>query len=153
MKLLFRNDEDYRWAVLRAQVHPVFFQVINLSFIVIIQNLLLLWLGLPTRTAALLQPHTELSTSDYALGALALVILALEFTADNQQYAFHAYKHAFLAKEGGKQAPTYKAEEHWPGSRLNWAPDDAKRGFVSRGLWRYSRHPNFACEQSFWVSI
>lgn len=27
---------------------------------------------------------------------------------------------------------------------------DLERGFLSTGLWRYSRHPNFFCEQSFW---
>ncbi|KAH6909059.1 integral membrane protein [Coprinopsis sp. MPI-PUGE-AT-0042] len=146
-------DEDYRWAILRTKIPGVLFQVFNLGFIVIIQNLLLLWLGLPTRTAAILQPHTELTTSDYALGGLALVVLALEFTADNQQYAFHAYKHAVQAQEAGKKAPLYRAEQHWIGSKLDWKPEDAKRGFVSRGLWRYSRHPNFLCEQTFWWII
>jgi steroid 5-alpha reductase family enzyme len=85
--------------------------------------------------------------------------LAIEFTADNQQFAFHAWKHAYLAQEkakenGGKTKEVikkYDAKEHWPGARLNWTPADAKRGFVTRGLWRYSRHPNFACEQAFWV--
>jgi steroid 5-alpha reductase family enzyme len=38
----------------------------------------------------------------------------------------------------------------WPGSRINWTREDAKRGFVTRGLWAWSRHPNFACEQLFW---
>ncbi|KAN0063980.1 hypothetical protein ACQY0O_003586 [Thecaphora frezii] len=29
-------------------------------------------------------------------------------------------------------------------------PEDADRGFVTRGLWAWSRHPNFACEQTTW---
>ncbi|EAU85454.1 integral membrane protein [Coprinopsis cinerea okayama7 len=146
------NDEDYRWAVLRAHIPGALFQVFNLGFIVIIQNVLLLWLGLPARTAVQ-QPHDPLSTSDYAMAALALVLLALEFTSDNQQYAFHQYKHAYLAKEAGKLDVEYKPEDHWIGSRLDWTPEDAKRGFLSRGLWRYSRHPNFFCEQAFWWVI
>jgi hypothetical protein len=28
-----RSDEDYRWAILRAQLHPVLFQIVNLTFI------------------------------------------------------------------------------------------------------------------------
>lgn len=29
-------------------------------------------------------------------------------------------------------------------------PEDAQRGFVTKGLWAWSRHPNFACEQVTW---
>jgi steroid 5-alpha reductase family enzyme len=30
---------------------------------------------------------------------------------------------------------------------------DLDRGFVTKGLWAYSRHPNFAAEQTFWVVL
>ncbi|KAJ2922830.1 hypothetical protein H1R20_g14216, partial [Candolleomyces eurysporus] len=151
---LFRlSDEDYRWQVLRSTVSPLLFQFTNLVFISGIQNVLLLLLGLPAKTAAL-QADTSLSASDYALAALALTLLLVEFTADNQQYAYHAYKHSYLAREkNDKTAPYYNQLEHWVGSRLSWSLDDAKRGFVTRGLWAYSRHPNFFCEQSFWLVI
>ncbi|PPQ99149.1 hypothetical protein CVT24_009339 [Panaeolus cyanescens] len=145
------QDEDYRWAVLRKQLPPWLFQVTNLTFIAFTQNVLLLLLGLPTYVAAVLQPHESLSTSDLLLSAFAVVILALEFTADNQQYAFHSYKHHVLALEkGDSKVEAYDEKKQWPGARLSWTRDDAKRGFVTRGLWRYSRHPNFTCEQSFW---
>ncbi|KAH9481685.1 hypothetical protein JR316_0006212 [Psilocybe cubensis] len=145
------QDEDYRWAVLRKQLPPWLFQVTNLTFISGIQNVLLLLLGLPTYVASVLQPHTSLTTVDYQLTLIAFAILICEFTADNQQFAFHAYKHAYLAKEKGeKGVKPYNPKEQWPGARLAWTPNDAKRGFITRGLWRYSRHPNFACEQSFW---
>jgi len=151
---LIRKNEDYRWAALRTQLPPWLFQVTNLTFIAATQNFLLLLLGLPTYLASVFQPHTPLVTSDYVLSAIALTILALEFTSDNQQFAFHAYKHAYLAKEkGDANAKAYDPKEQWPGAQLNWTSSDAKRGFVTRGLWRYSRHPNFACEQSFWVCI
>ena len=151
---MIRKNEDYRWAALRTQLPPWLFQVTNLTFIAATQNFLLLLLGLPTYLASVFQPHTPLVTSDYVLSAIALTILALEFTSDNQQFAFHAYKHAYLAKEkGDANAKAYDPKEQWPGAQLNWTSSDAKRGFVTRGLWRYSRHPNFACEQSFWVCI
>lgn len=147
------QDEDYRWVVLRQQLPTWLFHVTNLTFISAAQNVLLLLLGLPTYIASVVQPHTPLVASDYALAIVALTLLIIEFTADNQQYAFHAYKHAFLAREkGDTTVKAYNEREHWPGARLAWTPDDARRGFVTRGLWRYSRHPNFACEQSFWVS-
>jgi len=148
------KDEDYRWAVLRKQIPAWLFQVTNLTFIAATQNVLLLLLGLPVYTASVLQPHTPLATSDYLLAALSLVVLLLEFTADNQQYAFHAYKHDILAKEkGDKTVAEYNPSEQWLGARLAWTKDDAHRGFITRGLWRYSRHPNCVCEQTFWWII
>ncbi|KAI0029112.1 hypothetical protein K488DRAFT_57136 [Vararia minispora EC-137] len=135
------HDEDYRWAVLRKKVHWVVFQLINLTFIAGIQNVLLLLIALPTLRAVRLGP-TPLHTSDYALAVTALALLAWEFTADNQQFAFHAWK-----------AGTYAPQEHWPGARLAWTETDRRRGFITRGLWAWSRHPNFFAEQSFWVRL
>lgn len=137
--------------MLRSQLPAWLFQVTNLTFIAATQNVLLLLLGFPTKIAATIQPHTSLAQSDILLASLALVVVALEFTADNQQYAFQSYKQAHLAKQ--KSVEPYDAKKQWPGARLNWTPADAKRGFITRGLWAYSRHPNFACEQSFWVNL
>ncbi|PPQ73609.1 hypothetical protein CVT25_005591 [Psilocybe cyanescens] len=147
------KDEDYRWAVLRKQLPPWLFQITNLTFISGIQNVLLLLLGLPAYIASS-QPHTALTITDYQLAFVALAILTFEFTADNQQYAFQTYKHAYLAQEkGSKNVKPYDPKDQWPGARLAWSPNDAERGFITRGLWRHSRHPNFACEQSFWCLI
>lgn len=100
------------------------------------------------------QPHTSLAPSDLGLAALALVVLGLEFTADNQQYSFQIYKHALLAiTRGETRVELYDINKQWPGARIDWTPEDAKRGFVTRGLWGFVRHPNFACEQTFWVSF
>ncbi|KAJ6570260.1 hypothetical protein DFH09DRAFT_1247046 [Mycena vulgaris] len=134
------KDEDYRWAILRAQLHPVFFQIVNLTFISGIQNFLLLLLGIPTYVAAT-QPPQPLGARDFYVAVLSLLALAAEFTADNQQFAYQSFKHA---------PQKYHGSQHWPGARLGWTTTDAARGFVTRGFWAWSRHPNFACEQSFW---
>lgn len=34
-----------------------------------------------------------------------------------------------------------------------WTRDDMERGFLTKGLWAYSRHPNFASEQAVWVTL
>ncbi|KAF9266579.1 DUF1295-domain-containing protein [Marasmius fiardii PR-910] len=141
------HDEDYRWAILRTQIPPSLFQVFNFTFIASIQNLLLLLLGIPTYVAVN-QPHTDLMASDYICGGTMLVLLALEFMADNQQYSYQTFKHAYLGKSA-----KYDEAKQWPGARLKWTTEDAERGFVTKGLWAYSRHPNFACEQSFWWAI
>ncbi|KAI0833702.1 DUF1295-domain-containing protein [Trametes gibbosa] len=135
------NDEDYRWAILRQKIPVWLFQVFNFVFIAFIQNVILFLLGVPTQIAAVQQPNS-LSTSDYVLAILALLDIATEFVADNQQYSFQTYKRTGV-----------HAQNEWPGAGIKWTPADAKRGFVTRGLWAWSRHPNFFCEQSFWAII
>ncbi|KAH7884552.1 hypothetical protein F5I97DRAFT_1890292 [Phlebopus sp. FC_14] len=135
------KDEDYRWEILRQKLPPWFFQIFNFTFIAIAQNIILFLLGMPTQIAVM-QPHTPLSASDYLLGTLGLLTILTEFTADNQQFSFQAFKHS------GKLN-----QNEWSGARIAWTQRDADRGFVTRGLWAWSRHPNFLCEQLFWIII
>jgi steroid 5-alpha reductase family enzyme len=107
----------------------------------IIQNILLFMLGLPAYQVLRIST-IPLGLSDLILGVLCVTTLATEFTADNQQWSYQNFKHG-----GGKINPN-----EWPGANIQWTEADRKRGFVSRGLWAWSRHPNFACEQTFWVS-
>jgi len=132
------NEEDYRWEILRKKLPTWLFQVINLLFIAIIQNILLFMLGLPAYQV--LELSTPLGASDIILSVLGLVTLATEFTADNQQWSYQNFK------KSGKINT-----DEWPGANIQWTEADRKRGFVSRGLWAWSRHPNFACEQTFWI--
>ena len=97
--------------------------------------------AMPVQMAAVQQP-ASLSTSDYVLASLALLDIATEFVADNQQYSYQTFKRSGVLNKND-----------WPGARIQWTEADAKRGFVTRGLWAWSRHPNFFCEQSFWVRI
>ncbi|KAL4066841.1 hypothetical protein J3A83DRAFT_4098514 [Scleroderma citrinum] len=135
------NDEDYRWAIVRRNIPPWLFQVLNLTFIAIAQNILLLLLAIPVKMAVT-QPHTTLSTSDYILGALGFLTILLEFIADNQQYSYQTFKRSGQLNRN-----------EWFGARIPWTKRDAERGFVTRGLWAWSRHPNCLCEQAFWIII
>jgi steroid 5-alpha reductase family enzyme len=56
----------------------------------------------------------------------------------NRSSDFHAAKEEY--KRTGKVLPGYKQA-------------DLDRGFLTSGLWGYSRHPNFACEQSIWFFL
>ena len=78
------KEEDYRYGIMRAKLPPLIFQVFNFTAISVMQNALLLTLCYPTYVAAVVQPHTPLTMSDLLLGALALVILGLEFTSAEQ---------------------------------------------------------------------
>ncbi len=61
-----------------------------------------------------------------------LVILHFSLTV------FHKYKNV----------GSVNYAEEWPGSRIEFNAIDRKRGFLTKGLWAYSRHPNVACERA-----
>jgi steroid 5-alpha reductase family enzyme len=138
-----RGGEDYRWGVLRKRMPPWQFQLFNLAFIAGYQNLLLLLITLPAygalapgaglfglgASAAPPATPAPFGALDVAATALFLLFLAGETIADNQQWAFQQAKRARLA--AGQ--PTAE--------------------FVTTGLFRYSRHPNFFCEQAIWWSF
>jgi steroid 5-alpha reductase family enzyme len=115
-----KGGEDYRWAVLRARMPPAVYQVFNLVFIAGYQNFLLLLIALPAWEAY--RNPTALGALDYALAGLFLLLLLGETVADQQQWNFHA------AKKAGS----------------------ASKRYLDTGLWAYSRHPNFFCEQAQW---
>lgn len=119
------GGEDYRWEVLRGRMSPALFQVFTLLFIVIYQNVLLLLITLPAWTA--FQHRTPLNALDIVCAALFLLFLVGETVADQQQWDFHRWKKAEAAA-GREPSPR----------------------FLQTGLFRFSRHPNFFCEQAQW---
>lgn len=122
----YSGVEDYRWPILRARMSAAQFQVFNLLFIVIFQNALLLLIALPALVAYENQ-STPVGPLDLTLAALFLALLIGEFVADQQQWSFHQAKKAAIAE--GRE------------------PEER---FVTTGLWRFSRHPNFFFEQAQW---
>jgi steroid 5-alpha reductase family enzyme len=123
-----KGGEDYRWAALRSRMTPGQFQLFNILFIVLYQNAILLLISLPADTA--LTHRRPFSAADALLAALFLAFLAGETIADQQQWDFHRRKKADI--EAGRP----------PAER-----------FRTTGLFRYSRHPNFFCEQAQWWVI
>ena len=86
-----------------------------------------------------------LAPTDLLLAGLTLLDIYTQYMADNQQYSFQTYKHA---PESSRQSLSRYSQGPFD---ITWTPEDAKRGFITRGLWAWSRHPNFACEQTFWA--
>ncbi|WP_448809807.1 DUF1295 domain-containing protein [Agromyces bauzanensis] len=121
-----RGGEDYRWAVLRGRMSPTAFQLFNLFFISIFQNVLILLFCLPAQTV-FEAAGTPLGVWDAVLAALFVGFLVGETVADQQQWAFHRWKAAEVA-----------------------AGRSAEPGFLQSGLFRVSRHPNFFFEQAQW---
>ena len=122
----YSGVEDYRWPILRDRMSPGQFQVFNVLFIVIFQNALLLLISLPALVAFQNQA-TPIGMLDLLLAAIFLALLIGEFIADQQQWDFQRAK-AATAASGNE-------------------PDER---FVTSGLWRFSRHPNFFFEQAQW---
>ncbi|MEI6888882.1 MAG: DUF1295 domain-containing protein [Bacteroidales bacterium] len=128
------GEEDYRWLVLRQK--PEFrprwkWTLFNLFFISGYQLVLILLFTLPAIVA--LQNNTlPLGMFDYIAAALMFFFIAYETIADIQQWNFQSKKQTMI-----------KAGVELTG--------DYKKGFLDKGLWAWSRHPNYFAEQSIWV--
>ena len=120
------GNEDYRWEAVRRRVGPVGFQLFNATFIAPYQNVLLLLISLPA-ARALDHRGAPLGARDAIAAGGFLLFLAGETLADNQQWRFQCAKRA--RRERGEAV-----EEE----------------FLTTGLFRVSRHPNFFCEMSIW---
>jgi steroid 5-alpha reductase family enzyme len=128
------GEEDYRWQVLRQK--PEFqsrwkWTLFNFLFISGYQNVLILLFTLPT-IVALQNMNKPLGISDYLITSLMLFFITWEAVADIQQWKFQSKKWATI--NGG--------EEH---------NGQHNKGFLDKGLWAYSRHPNYFAEQAIWV--
>ena len=122
------GGEDYRWAVLRGRMPRWQFQLFNLFFITIYQNVLLLLITLPAYTA--LRHRGNVGVLDIVAAAVFLGCLVGETVADQQQWMFQTWKRGEIA-----------------------AGRDPRPRFVQTGLFQYSRHPNFFFEQAQWWVI
>ena len=124
-----QGGEDYRWKVLRARMSSGQFQIFNLFFIVVYQNIILFLIALPAYTV-LASGSTKFGPLEIILTVAFLAFLALETVADQQQWNFYSHKYAEIA-----------------------AGRTAEARFLQTGLFRFSRHPNFFAEQSQWWVI
>lgn len=128
------GDEDYRWEVLRQK--PEFqpkwkWTLFNLFFICGYQNALILLFTLPT-IVALQHVDVPLGIFDYTVAGLMFLFIVYEMLADIQHMKFQTAK---WAKKNAGETLT----------------GDYKKGFLVKGLWAHSRHPNYFAEQSIWI--
>lgn len=79
-----------------------------------------------------------LSTTEIVISRALLALVVVEYFADGQQWVYHQAKHTYQT--------TAKVPSGWTRAQMD-------RGFNTTGLWRWSRHPNFAAEQTIWVLL
>ncbi|KAG0346819.1 hypothetical protein BG004_000740, partial [Podila humilis] len=131
------ESEDYRWPYLAARIPTGLWLLFNISFISLFQNLLLVAITAPLYTAwrSSLVKVTPLNWIDLLAVCVFALGFGLEVVADEQQW--HFYESKRLAKENEDKMLT----------------GDCKRGFLTQGLFKYSRHPNFCGEMIIWWSV
>mmetsp|Transcript_15553 Transcript_15553/g.28223 ORF Transcript_15553/g.28223 Transcript_15553/m.28223 type:complete len:296 (-) Transcript_15553:1595-2482(-) len=130
----YSGVEDYRWEEARKMIpNPVLWQLFNIGFVCFYQILLLMSLVLPLYIASL-NSHKPLTPADYAAFSLSFLALLVEVIADQQQWHFQTAKYDKIAKKVPLEG-------------------DYARGFLTSGLFHYSRHPNYFAEQAIWWAV
>ena len=130
----WKGEEDYRWKVMRENSllkGRLRFRLFNFFFISFYQNILILLFSSPLLMAAGNQDK-PLTIIDFLAGVFMLTFIIIESIADNQLYRFHQEK-----KSGENESRRYKKS--------------LRKGFMTEGLWKYVRHPNFTAEQLIWI--
>ncbi|KAL6703838.1 hypothetical protein ACN47E_009057 [Coniothyrium glycines] len=134
------GSEDYRWNIVKDYIGPAGMFILNVTFIALGQNILLWLITTPTYVLLLTARITgnTLSTYDTFFGRAMLGVVVMEYVADQAQWNYHKAKEAF--------AKTAKVP-------AGYTREQIERGFNSTGIFAWSRHPNFAAEQSFWILL
>lgn len=129
----WEGEEDYRWEILRKK--PEFqprwkWTLFNLFFISGYQNVLILLFTLPMLVTMQFD-GIPLGVWDLFVSAGVLFFLVLETIADEQHWKFQSEKWRLIRE----------------GKLLH---GDFAKGFLDKGLWAISRHPNYLGEQGIW---
>ena len=152
------GSEDYRWEIIKKYIGGAPFFLLNLVFISSLQivspygnaanyasrltgvfKILLLAVATPTYILLLVSRiHPKMEIADAVFSRTLMALVVFEYFADQQQWKFHHAKQSYQA--------TAKVPQGWTRAQMD-------RGFVTTGLWRWSRHPNFAAEQTIWVVL
>ena len=123
-------EEDYRWAVLRERIpNRVLFEIFNLTFISFYQLALVFAFTLPLYFYG--KVEGPIGAGEVALFVIHGLLLLVETVADLQQLRYYRRREDPASKENPRIA----------------------LGFNTFGLWKHSRHPNYAAEIAQWAVV
>ncbi|KAL9009907.1 MAG: hypothetical protein Q9173_005105 [Seirophora scorigena] len=153
------GSEDYRWEILQKYINPPLFFIFNVVFISLVQSvrqvhyrspytckstnstqILLFSITMPTYILLLSSPIVKADIPDIIFSQVILGAIFLTFIADQQQWDFQTAKESYQSSAKLPAGTAFTAR-------------DLDRGFLTKGLWAFSRHPNFLAEQSIWVTL
>ena len=120
------GGEDYRWVYMREKTGPFWFQVFNIAFVAPGQ-LFIIWLFVSPIHHAWTAMGSPLNWLDGLAAALFALFWIGEAVADQQMWRFQKQKKARQEQGLPIEAP-----------------------FITTGLFRFCRHPNFFCELGMW---
>ena len=80
------------------------------------------------------QGNTEMTITDLVVASIMFCLIVIQTIADEQQHKYQTKKYE-LIKKNKELLGNYK------------------KGFIDTGLWKYSRHPNYTCEQLIWITF
>lgn len=146
----YTTMEDYRWPILRARIRSsIGWQAFNLLFISGFQvSLFVLFTAPIHRLAALGEPVAP--AIPVAGGLLVVAFLAFETIADNQQWTFQSIKHGSQTDGPARPPAWFGGSDEDADAAL---AADVRRGFLTHGLFAWSRHPNYFGELGVWWAL
>lgn len=123
------GGEDYRWKVTQERMGPVVFQLLNITFVAPGQ-MLIIWLFASPILQAWRVTEVPLGFLDFVVAAIFLLFFVGETVADEQMWRFQQDKKKRIARGESVEMP-----------------------FLTSGLYRYSRHPNYLCDMGLWCTF
>lgn len=112
----------------------------------IVQNTILIGYALPMWRIQT-HPQDNLNLLDLVFTILFIIFFIIEAVADEQQYSFQTQKYEWINEqksEGPKSSKSKFSQDQI---------EDFKRGFLVKGLFSYSRHPNYFGDIFLWWCI
>lgn len=150
-------------------MHPVLFALLNLVFIAFTQSILIFMFSSAPSYIILLTNEFEpdISVGDLAYFGVEIALVISEIISDGQQwrmcsrYLFLLFfmtcrvedlRNQDLPSTVGYQTAKHQYQKDAKLPR-GYNQADLDRGFITSGLWAYSRHPNCAAEQLIWFFL
>lgn len=142
-----------------SKVNGFVFFIFNVTFISFIQSILLFLFSGSAAYVVLLttQFEPEITTADLGYFGFILALVFSEWVSDGQQWSKFSLLHiygasCFLTPTVDYQTAKYQYLETGK-VPAGFTKADLDRGFITSGLWAYSRHPNFFAEQAIWFVL
>ncbi|KAH9839676.1 Protein of unknown function (DUF1295) [Teratosphaeria destructans] len=135
------GSEDYRWALIKEKIGQPWFFLLNVLFVSSLQSVLLWVVTTPTYLlllASRLDPTMDII--ELVVSRFLILLVVVEYFADGQMWDYQQAKQKYR-----KTAKVPQESKH--------TREQLDRGFITTGLWKYSRHPNFVAEQLIWVTL